>query len=215
MANEWLGRLAGTMLSKIGIGGPSGINLKHSAGLVQVRNAADSAHAAISASAFRAKDSGSANEVVLQAPSLAGNVTLTLPDNDGNNGQFLTTDGSGVLDWADSVSNADLTAKEDFTEATSSPLTVVASPPANCTIREVIVEVTSPATSNSPTIAIGVAGTANRYMTTAENDLKTAGIYKVSPAYDEDGTPDAIIATITPDSETFSGTIYITYSNPA
>lgn len=38
--------------------------------------------------------------IALTAPaSLAANYTLTLPPNDGSNGQFLSTDGSGVLAW--------------------------------------------------------------------------------------------------------------------
>jgi len=35
----------------------------------------------------------------LQAPALAADVTLTLPVDDGDSGQILQTDGSGVLSW--------------------------------------------------------------------------------------------------------------------
>ena len=39
--------------------------------------------------------------VLIKAPAaLAADYTLTLPPNDGTNGQQLTTDGSGVLSWA-------------------------------------------------------------------------------------------------------------------
>lgn len=39
--------------------------------------------------------------IILSAPaSLAANYTLTLPPNDGSNGQYLKTDGNGVLSWA-------------------------------------------------------------------------------------------------------------------
>lgn len=45
-------------------------------------------------------DNGS-NTVTIQAPSsLAANYTLTLPVNDGDANQVLSTDGSGVLSWA-------------------------------------------------------------------------------------------------------------------
>ena len=47
-----------------------------------------------------------AKSIKIQAPTnsnLAGNYTLTLPVNDGDNGQFLKTDGLGVLSW-DTVS---------------------------------------------------------------------------------------------------------------
>lgn len=44
-------------------------------------------------------DNGS-NYVSWKSPAtLAGNVTLTLPDTDGNANEFLLTDGSGVLSW--------------------------------------------------------------------------------------------------------------------
>jgi hypothetical protein len=50
---------------------------------------------------LRLADSDSSNYVALQAPSvLASNYTLTLPTDDGTSGQFLTTDGSGVLSWS-------------------------------------------------------------------------------------------------------------------
>ena len=46
-------------------------------------------------------DNGS-NYVALKAPNtLASNLTLTLPDADGSNGQALVTDGSGTLSFAD------------------------------------------------------------------------------------------------------------------
>lgn len=45
-------------------------------------------------------DSDWSNYVLVRAPSLAGNWTLTLPADDGNSGQFLQTDGSGTATWA-------------------------------------------------------------------------------------------------------------------
>lgn len=46
-------------------------------------------------------DPGDASHrVTLQAPSLSANWTLTLPTNDGDSGQFLQTNGSGVTTWA-------------------------------------------------------------------------------------------------------------------
>lgn len=47
---------------------------------------------------INASDNG--NGVTITAPaSLAADYTLTLPPNDGTNGQFLKTDGSGGLSW--------------------------------------------------------------------------------------------------------------------
>ena len=46
-------------------------------------------------------DSGNTNKVSLQGPSsLSSDVTFTLPNSDGSSGQFLTTNGSGVLSFA-------------------------------------------------------------------------------------------------------------------
>jgi hypothetical protein len=51
---------------------------------------------------FEDTDNGT-NYIAFQAPaSIATNVTLTFPDNDGAANQVLTTDGSGVLSWTDS-----------------------------------------------------------------------------------------------------------------
>lgn len=53
---------------------------------------------------FRVEDPGvGTNYVQIQAPTLGGNYTLTLPIDDGVVGQVLSTDGSGILSW---VTNA-------------------------------------------------------------------------------------------------------------
>ena len=38
--------------------------------------------------------------VELEAPATAGSNTLTLPNTDGDSGQYLQTNGSGALSWA-------------------------------------------------------------------------------------------------------------------
>lgn len=46
------------------------------------------------------------NKVIVQAPAnLAADYTLTLPADDGTSGQVLSTDGSGVLSWATTLTN--------------------------------------------------------------------------------------------------------------
>tara|TARA_E500000331_G_scaffold246383_1_gene236836 strand:+ start:16 stop:516 length:501 start_codon:yes stop_codon:yes gene_type:complete len=48
-------------------------------------------------------EQSNAHYIRLQAPahsSFAGNVVITLPPNDGDSGQFLSTNGSGVTSWA-------------------------------------------------------------------------------------------------------------------
>ena len=50
---------------------------------------------------LRLADSDSSNYVALKSPAtVASNVTLTLPANDGDADQYLQTNGSGVLTWA-------------------------------------------------------------------------------------------------------------------
>jgi hypothetical protein len=50
---------------------------------------------------LRLQDTTGGQYVALQAPgTIATSYTLTLPVDDGTNGQALTTDGSGVLSWA-------------------------------------------------------------------------------------------------------------------
>lgn len=45
------------------------------------------------------RDSGNSNVVSLQAPALTSDVTLTLPSDDGNADEVLTTNGNGVLSF--------------------------------------------------------------------------------------------------------------------
>ena len=52
---------------------------------------------------LRLQDASGGQYIALQAPStVASNVTLTFPANDGDADQFLSTNGSGVLDWVTS-----------------------------------------------------------------------------------------------------------------
>ena len=49
---------------------------------------------------LRFRDADSSHYVAIQAPAtVSANVTLTLPADDGTSGQFLETNGSGVLTW--------------------------------------------------------------------------------------------------------------------
>jgi len=55
---------------------------------------------------MRVKDSGTAFYSAFVAPTMAANVTYTLPATDGTSGQQLTTNGSGVLSWSAASSGA-------------------------------------------------------------------------------------------------------------
>jgi len=59
---------------------------------------------------FREGSGGGTNFAKIQAPAtLAGDYTLTLPVDDGTSGQVLSTDGSGVLSWADVAAGTNAT----------------------------------------------------------------------------------------------------------
>jgi hypothetical protein len=61
-------------------------------------------------------DNGS-NYVAIKAPSLiASNVTWTLPNADGTNGQVLSTNGSGVLSWATGSGSGDVVGPASATD---------------------------------------------------------------------------------------------------
>lgn len=69
---------------------------------------------------LKLKDNTGTSSVGIVAPNSLSNVsyTLTLPNTDGNTGQILKTNGSGVLDWIDypqaiNLGNSDLTLTED------------------------------------------------------------------------------------------------------
>ncbi len=189
--------------------------LKDASGVAQVRNGGDTAFASLGMLSAKIHGTNATNSVVLQAPdALGATVTLTLPPTDGASNQFLKTDGSGILDWADANSNSDLVQVEAFTEATSSPVTIF-TPSANAIITKVAVEVSVAASGGSPTISVGISGTVDRDMTAAENDLKTVGLYETTPYTAVGGSPAAVIATITPSAQTFTGKVYIYYTNPA
>lgn len=56
------------------------------------------------------------NTITLQAPTLSGNYALTLPVDDGTSGQFLQTDGSGILTWANGGGGGDVTGPGSSTD---------------------------------------------------------------------------------------------------
>lgn len=69
--------------------------------LVKVNGSLEVANGAATAgnlSLYEDSDNGT-SKVTVTAPSLAADYTLTLPVDDGTNGQLLRTDGSGVLSW--------------------------------------------------------------------------------------------------------------------
>jgi len=68
----------------------------------------------------RFHDADNSNYASVKAPATLGaNYTLTLPGNDGDSGQYLRTDGSGVLSWESVSTPAAVPAGSVFAMATS------------------------------------------------------------------------------------------------
>lgn len=77
----------------IDVNGNVGINT------VTANGALDVTGTTVLVGALRLYESDRSNYVGLQAPSLSSNLTFTLPDSYGSNGQVLTSNGSGGLSW--------------------------------------------------------------------------------------------------------------------
>lgn len=125
---------------------------------------------------------------------------------------------SGVLEIRNSGDTADAPIKaydrvhqESFTQATSSPITVV-TPTNGEIVSRVIVEITAAAAAGSPTIAVGVSGTTGAYMATTENNVKEVGVYEVEPMVSNAAAP--VIVTITPSAQTFTGIVTVFFGLP-
>lgn len=215
MLNEFLSAVLGTMRNLFQIGGPSGPALKNNAGVLDVRNAADSAWVDLEAKSIKVLGTNGVTGVKLASPSgLGASLTLTLPNSVGGAGQFLQGDGSGGLNWAAAQSNADLTDVTAITQASASPLAMF-TPPANAIIREIWINVTVAAAGGSPTLSIGVTGTPALYVATGDLDLKSANLYVVPVFASVGASPAQLIATIVASAQTFSADIYVIYTNPS
>lgn len=206
LGDQILSRLRRTRQAIFGIGN---IQVKDSSGVVHLRNADDSAFADGAVNKIRVQGTNASDAIILNAPSgLGASLTLVLPATDGSSNQFLRTDGSGNLSFADGSAGSMGVETENYSEVTSSPLTIY-NAAANSEVTQVIVRVSSAASGGTPTLQIGVTGDADLLMTVADIDLKTTGDYVVYPYQDVGGSNIDVIATITPDGQTFSGSIFV------
>jgi hypothetical protein len=212
LQDEILSRLKGTrqLIFKI-----LNLTLKNSSGILEIRNDTDTAYANVESHSIKLHGTNALNGVTITVPGAMGsNVTLTLPSDDGATNQVLATNGSGVLSWVDVSSNSNLVQTESFTQATSSPLTIF-TPTSGTYILSVVVEVTSAASGGNPTVQLGTVSDPNAYVDTDEINLNELGVYIVNPHDVVIGSPDAVVLSIAPDSQTFSGRIFVNYSTPS
>ena len=213
MAIRFISDLVGTFSTYFRI---STVRLKNNSNVLEIKNVADNAFYPGKMSSLHLPGATS-GLITITAPAIAGTQVYEFPGDDGTTGQVLTSDGSGILTWT-SVATGSTQVKSEvelISHGDASPTTIF-TPPASAHIQKVIVDVETVWDGTTPSMSVGIAGTVSQYMTTAQIDLTTIGIYEVEPMFEEDGTPDAIIVTFVAGAGHTTGTARVTveYANP-
>lgn len=211
-------KLRGTIESVFQIGiSSTAILLKNVSGKFALRNKADSAYINAQVNGIEIFDSGGTNKVTITQQTLGGDITFSLPPDDGTSGQVLQTDGSGTTVWASAGSTADCmhvdTTTLAFGDGTPKTLFTL---PANAIIDHIDVIVDTIFNGTAPTLSIGISGTVSKYTGTGDVDLKTANIYTIHPGIIAVGSTEALIGTYSADaSSAGSARILVHYTNPS
>lgn len=210
-SEQWIPRLRGIVSNIFNIGGMSGIAIKNSSGVMNVRNGDDTGHADMSARHIRIHGNNTTHSVILQAPNgMAANVNYTLPATQGSTNEFLSTDGAGGLIWASPSDATTVTVWRNFSEATAT--VSIITPPANAILERTRIIVDVAAGSGGPSIIIGISTETNKYIALNEVNLRRAGQYIFDLGVDVGASPSPIIATISASGQSFSGRIGMSYS---
>lgn len=222
--------LLGTTKAFFKIGGNSGVRLKNNSGNLVVRNTGDSADAELTASKINvsgngidlnsdAAGSGADWKISLNRPTsgMTADIVLTLPASDGTPGQVLSTDGDGNMTWvsAGDTSLADKLNSTSLAFGTSSPLALFSTGIGD--IIDHIDVIIDTSFDGTPSLSIGVSGTASKYAGTTDVDLKaTAGTaFEIHPNLDAQGV-EALIATYSAGGATVGAArIIVHYATPA
>lgn len=180
-------KLVGTTESffRLGFAGP---RLKDSSGSLVVRNPGDSADSGVIALKVSvsgddidinsdAAGSGADWKYTLRRPSsgMASAIVLTLPVNDGSNGEALVTDGSGNLSFSPVSGGGSKSLMAQFVSTYSAPSTGTLRwyPPANCTLSNAVLFGATPSENVSADILKNgtsiFAGSGYPALTTAQN----------------------------------------------
>lgn len=196
---------------QLGIGGA---HVKSNAGAIESRNAADAAYAAIRASLFAtygddfelnsgAAGAGADWKFTLRRPStgMTHAITVVYPSGDPAVGQALTVASFAAnvitLQWTTVAAGTDKVVVDTTSLAfgTASPAALFTAP-ANAVCRSVKVIIDT-AFNGAPTLSVGIAGTASKYMGSTQVDLTAAAgtVFEVDPGLAAVGTTEALIAT--------------------
>lgn len=205
--------LLGTVRTKfqLGIGGPQ---LKNNSGVVETRNAADSAYvqmrmllAAITGDDVvlneQASSSGASWKYTLRRPStgMTHDLTVVMPSGDPSPGQALTvaTFSANVvtLQWTTIAAGTDKVVVDTTTIAfgDTSPKSMFTLP-ANAVCRRVKVIIDTPF-NGTPQLSVGIAGTTSKYLASTQVDLTAAvgTVFEVDPGLASVGSTENLIAT--------------------
>lgn len=164
-------RIAGTSVGSFVLS-LLGVRLKNDAGHLHVRNNADTGYADVQAKDIIVSNNTTGYDVTFTTSGAqAADYTLTLPADDGSSGQVLATDGNGVLSWVSAASTAS-SVKVDSTTINFGDTSPVAAfnLPANAVVTAIRVIVDTPF-DGAPTLSVGIAGNASKYMGSTDNNL--------------------------------------------
>jgi hypothetical protein len=229
MAGLWK-NLVGTTSNFLKIG-LAGVRLKNSSGNLVVRNTADAADAAVTASKVNVSgDSIDINsdaagaaadwKYTLQRPAagMSAAVALTLPPTDGSPNQVLKTDGNGVLDWTTVTTSSTITYDTTTLSFGDSATVAMFTMPANAVVTQIDVIIDTPFNGTAPQMSVGVSGTVSKYAGATEIDLKGTAkdVYSIFPGEAPVGTTEDLIITYTADSSSAgSARVIVAYAVPA
>ncbi len=226
--------LIGTSLTKfqLGIGGP---NVKNNSGIVEARNAADSAYVGLASLLFKtygddfelnsgSTSSGASWKMTLRRPSsgMTHDLIFLFPSADPSPGQALTVTslvGNVVTLQYSSVATGNDKLVVDTTSlafGTASPLTLFTLPlGAIISYIEIVIDT---AFTGAPSLSIGITGTTAKYMPATAVDLTAASgtIFQYTQGLIGPGTTEALIATYAAGGAgAGAARILIYYANPS
>lgn len=206
----------------------SGPILKVTSGNFEITNAAGTAD--VSLTALTLNLSGTVGQIVLNAAATESGAswktviqnatsgqtidwTLSLPPTAGSPGQVLQTDGSGNSTWASAASTtACLTYVTHTIHFNDTSPEAFFTLPANATVREIDINVTTVWNGTSPSISLGVSGTPSKFMPSTNVDLTVVGGYTTTACkyLATVGTTQALIITFAPGTGGTTGVAIVT-----
>ena len=147
----------------------------------------------------------SSGYVELDVPAAAGSHTLTLPDGGGSSGNFLRTDGAGVLSWSEPAGTGATWVTGTLTDLTGADVTITGIPSNAVQVLVTIQDSSISGTSNQ-FLRLGAGGAP----ATSNYSGASGALYSTSAAAASGPATSFNITTLTAAAHTFSGHILIT-----